>query len=150
MVTQLLFDPELHQRVLSQTAKELLTSLDFQKSAVVNDQFEGELEAHMVGRRLAWWLWDTRSEVLWSSRRGLVVAAIIKEVSPPQSKLVQNVAGLAPDIAAQQDAVEVVANRERGMAVIMRWATHFPLAVEFTATAAPLNNSQCTVARRAA
>src|SRR5262245_21449914 len=99
----------------------------------------------MVGRRTAWGRWNTRPEVLWAFRRRLVVPAITKEVCPLQPMLVQNVAGIAPDIAVQQDAVEVIANRERGMAVVMCRAAHLPAPVEFPAAAAALDYGLRTV-----
>ena len=145
MVAELLLDPQPHEGRLRHAAQEVLTGLDFQESAVIDQQFEGELEAHMVGRRTAWGLWNTRPEVLWSFRRRLVVPAITKEVCPLQPKLVQNGAGIAPDIAVEQDAVEVIANRERGMAVVMGRAAHLPAPVEFPAAATALDHGLRTV-----
>src|SRR5262245_16848944 len=96
MLAELLLDPQLQEGGLRQAAQQVLAALDFQEGAVINNQVKGELEAHMVLRRTAWGLWDTRPEALWSSRRRLVVPAVIKEVCPLEPKLVQNIDGLTP------------------------------------------------------
>jgi hypothetical protein len=143
MPTELLLNPQLHERGFCLTAKETLAACYLEQAAVVNDKFEGNLQGDVVRSRTSRRLRNPRPEMLGASWRRLAVAAIVKEVAQCDAQRRDyrlGRAGLEPTV--EQHLVVFVGDAQRGMMIVIGWTADRPFPVEFTPAAAPLNNRQ--------
>jgi hypothetical protein len=140
MAPQLLLDPEAREGVSSCLAEERLTSLDFEESYVVNQQFERDLEAHVLFGGPSWWFGDAWAEMRGTFWWGRGAKIVREQVAHGEADSGENRLDITPRKTMEKHPIACGGDRQRGAGVVVEGTADLPALARLSSAPAALGD----------